>query len=138
MLNLVVCTPRSSLLAGYAQEQLLEFVAPPRRKLTTTAKTPIYNGMTPPRMKANGAVLLDDREDYVGSQYAGQEVVAQLDAPTRQVCFVHQRQVLKVKPLRGLAGAEMTLEAFVAWCEHEARTVWRRYLASRHPFQRAS
>jgi hypothetical protein len=90
------------------------------------------------RVKPNGSVLLDDREYYVGSQYAGREVVAQLDATTRQVRFVHHREVLKVKPLRGLLGAEMTLEAFVAWCETEARTVWRRYLTSRHPFQRAS
>ena len=89
-------------------------------------------------VQANGSVVLDDREYYVGRQYAGRDVVAQLDAPTRQVRFVHQREVLKVKPLRGLVGAELSLEAFVAWCETEARTVWRRYLASRHPFQRAS
>jgi hypothetical protein len=90
------------------------------------------------RVKANGSVLLDDREYYVGRQYAGRDVVAQLDATTRQVRFVHLREVLKVKPLRGLVGTEMTLEAFVAWCETEARTVWRRYLTSRHQFQRAS
>jgi hypothetical protein len=90
------------------------------------------------RVKANGSVLLDEREYYVGSSYAGQEVVAQLDASTRQVRFVHHQQVLKVKPLRALVGAPMPLEAFVAWCEQEARTIWRRYLASHHPFQRAS
>lgn len=91
------------------------------------------------RVKANGAVLLDDREYYVGRQYAGREVVAQLDAATRQVQFLDsQRTVLKVKPLRGLVGETLSLEAFVAWCEREARTVWRRYLMSRHLFQRAS
>jgi hypothetical protein len=90
------------------------------------------------RVKANGTVLLDDREYYVGNSYAGRDVVAQLDATTRQVRFLYQREVLKVKPLRELVGEQMTLEAFVAWCETEARTVWRRYLTSRHLFQRAS
>jgi Integrase core domain len=91
------------------------------------------------RVKANGAVLLDDREYYVGRQYAGREVVAQLDAPARQVRFLDsQRTVLKVKPLRELVGETLSLEAFVGWCEREARTVWRRYLTSRHPFQQAS
>jgi hypothetical protein len=90
------------------------------------------------RVKTNGSVLLDDWAYYVGSRYAGQEVVAQLDAPTRQVRFLAQRTVLKVKPLRGLVGTELPLEAFVHWCEHEARTLWRRYLSARHPFQQAS
>src|SRR5215470_16570666 len=40
------------------------------------------------RVKSNGSVLLDEREDYVGRQYAGREVVAQLDATTRQVRFL--------------------------------------------------
>ena len=91
------------------------------------------------RVKTNGAVLLDDQEYYVGRQYAGREVVAQLDTPARQVRFLDsQRTVLKIKPLRGLVGETLSLEAFVAWCEREARTVWRRYLTSRHPFQQAS
>jgi hypothetical protein len=81
----------------------------------------------------------DDREYYVGRQYAGREVVAQLDAPARQVRFLDsQRTVLKVKPLRGLVGETLSLEAFVGWCEREARTGWRRYLTSRHPLQQAS
>jgi len=90
------------------------------------------------RVKANGSVLLDDWAYYVGSQYAGREVVAQLDATTRQVRFLDQRTVLKVKPLRGLVGTELPLEAFVAWCEQEARARWRRYLSSRHPLKPAS
>jgi hypothetical protein len=90
------------------------------------------------RVRANGSVLLDDREYYVGSHYVGREVVAQLDATTRQVRFLDQRTVLKVKPLRGLVGDELPLDAFVRWCEHEARTLWRRYLSARRPLRQAS
>jgi hypothetical protein len=90
------------------------------------------------RVKTNGSVLLDDWAYDVGSRYAGQEVVAQLDAPTRPVRFRAQRTVIKIKPLRGLVGTELPLEAFVHWCEHEAHTLWRRYLSARHPFQQAS
>jgi hypothetical protein len=54
------------------------------------------------RVKANGTVLLDEQAYYVGSRYAGQAVVAQVDAPTRQVMFLDvQRRALAVKPLRG-------------------------------------
>jgi hypothetical protein len=80
----------------------------------------------------------DDQEYYGGSQYAGREVVAQLDATTRPVRFLDQRIVLQVKPLRGLVGGDLPLEAFVAWCEHEARTAWRRYLRSRHQLRQVS
>jgi hypothetical protein len=84
------------------------------------------------RVKAHGTVLLDGQAYYVGSQYVGREVVAQLDAPTRQMCFLDpQRRGLGVKPLRGLVGDLMALSALVAWCEREARTLWRRYLTSR-------
>jgi hypothetical protein len=90
------------------------------------------------RVRANGSVLLDDREYYVGSHSIGQEVVAQLDATTRQVRFLdHQRTVLTIKPLRGLVGEELSLEAFVRWCELEARTLWRRYLSAQHEFRHA-
>jgi len=90
-------------------------------------------------VKANGSVLLDDQLYYVGRQYAGWEVVAQLDAPTRQVRFLGNRHtVLAVKPLRGLVGAALPLPAFVAGCEHEAHALWRRYLKVRHPFKQAS
>lgn len=88
------------------------------------------------RVKTNGSVLLDDQPYYVGRQYAGQEVVAQLDASTRQLRFLSEgRVLLKVQPLRGLVGATMPLEAFVTWCEQEARTLWRRYLGTHHPFK---
>jgi len=84
-------------------------------------------------------VLRDDQRSYVGRQSAGWEVVAQLDAPTRQGRFLGNRHtVLAVKPLRGLVGQALPLEAFVAWCEHEAHALWRRYLKVRRPFKQAS
>jgi len=91
------------------------------------------------RVKTNGAVLLDEHAYYVGRHYAGQEVVAQLDAPNRQVQFWDgQRRLLAVKPLRGLVGEELSLQAFVVWCEREARTLWRRYLGAGHHLARVS
>jgi hypothetical protein len=66
-------------------------------------------------------------------------VVAPLDAPTRQVRFLGNRDtVLAVKPLRGLVGQALPLEALVAWCEQEAHALWRRYLSARHPFKQVS
>jgi hypothetical protein len=46
--------------------------------------------------------------------------------------------LLKVKPLRGLVGAAMPLEAFMTWCEQEARALWRHHLHTRRPFPQAS
>jgi len=43
--------------------------------------------------------------------------------------------VLTIKPLRGLVGEELSLEAFVRWCELEARTLWHRYLSADHQFR---
>jgi hypothetical protein len=82
---------------------------------------------------------LDEHTYYVSQRYAGQEVVAQLDAPSRQVQFWDsQRRLLAVKPLGGLVGKVLSLEAFVAWCEREAHTAWRRYLSTRHHLKQAS
>jgi hypothetical protein len=82
------------------------------------------------RGKANGSALLDGRPYYVGTQYAGRAVVAQLDAPTQHIRFLDRRMVVKVKPRHGLVGQPLSLEAFVRWCEHQARTLWRRYLSA--------
>jgi transposase InsO family protein len=93
------------------------------------------------RVRSNGTVFRDDQAYYVGSRYAGRAVVAQLDAATRQVRFFsEQHLLLAAKPLRGLVGAPMSLEAFVTWCEQEARTLWRRYRHTRprHAFPQAS
>jgi transposase InsO family protein len=40
------------------------------------------------RVRTSGTVFLDNQPYYVGSHYAGQQVVAQLDASTRQVRFL--------------------------------------------------
>jgi hypothetical protein len=90
------------------------------------------------RVTVNGSVLLDGRPYYVGTQSAGREVVAQLDAPMRQIRFLDRRMVVKVKPLQGLVGQPLSLEAFVRWCENEARTLWRRYLSGYHSVKQAS
>ncbi|HEY7094719.1 MAG TPA: integrase core domain-containing protein [Ktedonobacterales bacterium] len=91
------------------------------------------------RVKTNGEVVLDEQPYYVGRRFAGQEVVAQLEAPSQQVLVLDgQRRLLAVKPLRGLVGEELSLEAFVIWCEKEARSRWRRYLSTQHHLRQAS
>jgi hypothetical protein len=86
------------------------------------------------RVRSDGTVFLDNRPYPVGSQYAGRAVVAQLDAATHQVRFFsEQRVLLATKPLRGLVGAPLSLEAFVTWCEQEAQALWRRHLRARPP-----
>jgi hypothetical protein len=65
--------------------------------------------------------------------------VAQLDAPTRLVRFLaNQHTVLAVKPLRGLVGAALPLEALASWCEREAHTLWRRCFTTRHLLHQVS
>ena len=65
--------------------------------------------------------------------------MVQLDAPSQQVqVFDSQRRLLAVKPLRGVVGAELSLEAFVGWCEKEAGARWRRYLSTDHHLRQAS
>ena len=86
------------------------------------------------QVRSDGRVFLDNRAYSVGSQYAGRPVVAQLDAASRQVRFFSEHHgLLKVRPLQGLVGAPMALEAFVTWCEHEARALWRRHCHARPP-----
>ena len=82
---------------------------------------------------------LDEQPYYVGRRFTGQEVVAQLDAPSQQVLVLDsQRHLLTSKPVRGLVGAELSLEAFVLWCVKEARARWRRYLSTDHHLRQAS
>lgn len=89
------------------------------------------------RVKPNGMVVLDGQSYYVGSRYAGEEIVAQLDASARQIRFVHQRVVVKRCALKGLVNQQLLLSQFVAWCEREARALWRRSLYA-HSVGRAS
>ena len=91
------------------------------------------------RVQRDGGVLLDDRAYYIGQRYAGGEVVAQLEAATRQVRFLDAHaQLLATKPLRGLVGAPLALDAFVRWCEQEARVLWRRSRTLHRPFTQVS
>lgn len=91
------------------------------------------------RVKGTGSLQLDEQLYYVGRRWVGQEVVAQLDAPSQQVLVLDsQGHLLTSKPLRGLVGAELSLEAFVLWCEKEAHARWRRYLSTDHHLRQAS
>jgi hypothetical protein len=80
------------------------------------------------QVKRSGMVQLDGRTYYVGQLYAGTEVVAQVDATTAHVRFLAQQRVVRTSPLKGLVGQPMALSAFVTWCEHEARAMWRQQL----------
>src|SRR5215469_2979168 len=92
----------------------------PLESIRTGGSRPTTSGVLPAEYEPMDRCCPDDREYYVGSRYAGREVVAQLDATPRQVRVLDQQAVLKVKPLCGLVGEERPLEAFICWCEREA------------------
>ena len=49
-----------------------------------------------------------------------------------------QRHLFTIKPVRGLVGAQLSLEAFVLCCEKEAHARWLRYLSTDHHLRQAS
>jgi Winged helix-turn helix len=81
-------------------------------------------------LEAENAVLREQVRDVPLLRAQIGLLVAHLDATTRQVRFLdHRRSALKVKPRRRWVGEPMLLDAFVTWCETEARALWRRYRA---------
>jgi hypothetical protein len=83
------------------------------------------------RVKPGGTIVLDDKSYYVSSKLAGQQVLAQLQATGPGVLIWHQQRLVRLLPLKGLVGHLMPLDAFVVWCEQEARALWRTYLRRR-------
>jgi hypothetical protein len=66
-------------------------------------------------------VQLDNHSYYVKHALAGQVVLLQLDAPTRELLISHHFTLLKRVPLQGIATDPMSFDEFVRFCQQQAR-----------------
>ena len=73
------------------------------------------------KVDRHGMVSLDLKRYYVSSQLVGHHVVLQLDAQQRCVHVLHEQQVVKVLPLKGLVGQLLSFEQFLTHMLHQAR-----------------
>jgi hypothetical protein len=67
-------------------------------------------------------VRVDLKSYYVGRALAGQHVALHLSAATHALLVVHEHQVLKTLPLKGLTGQTLRFEAFVQLMKGQARS----------------
>jgi len=66
-------------------------------------------------------ISLDLKRYYVSSQLVGHHVVLQLDAQQHFVQVLHEQQVVKALPLKGLVGQLLSFEQFLAHMLRQAR-----------------
>jgi hypothetical protein len=77
------------------------------------------------RVQANGSVKVDKRSYYVGKRLKGQQVVLQVDAEAREFRVLHQRQLIKSIPIKGLYDEVLEFEIYLKLICAEARSEWR-------------
>ncbi len=68
---------------------------------------------------------VDKRSYYVGKRLKGQQVVLQVDAAAREFRVLHQRQLIKSIPLKGLYDEVLEFEIYLKLICAEARSEWR-------------
>jgi hypothetical protein len=73
-------------------------------------------------VRRDGSVRVDLKSYDVGRALAGQHVALHLSAATRALLVVHERQVIKTLPLKGLTGQVLRFEAFVQLMKGQARS----------------
>jgi hypothetical protein len=74
------------------------------------------------KVRENGTVLVDDIPYYLGSTLAGQYVGMQVDASSREFVVLYHGQEVKRLPIKGLVGAVLPFDQFVAVLAEQART----------------
>ncbi len=74
------------------------------------------------KVRRDGSVRVDLKSYYVGRALAGQHVALHLSAAKRALLVVHEHQVLKTLPLKGLTGQALRFEAFVQLMMGQARS----------------
>ena len=74
------------------------------------------------KVRRDGSVRVDLKSYYVGRALAGQHVALHLSAAKRALLVVHEQQVLKTLPLKGLTGQALRFEAFVQLMMGQARS----------------
>src|SRR5579871_1045603 len=75
------------------------------------------------RVNANGSIQVDTHSYYLGQDYAGLAVLAQVDAEKAHLLVIGDGKLLKTFPLMGLLPNEMPLVDFVERLKTEARFV---------------
>jgi transposase InsO family protein len=74
------------------------------------------------KVDRNGTISLDLTRYYVSAHLVGHHVVLQLDAKLHQVQVLHEHQVVKSLPLKGLVGHSLSFEQFLTHMLHQARS----------------
>jgi transposase InsO family protein len=75
---------------------------------------------------ADGCVTVDERSYYVGLEHKGKTVALLVNAPGRCFDVWEGRSLLKRLPIKGLQGAPLPLERFIAWMREQALAEERR------------
>ncbi len=73
------------------------------------------------KVDRHGMVSVDLKRYYVSAHLVGQHVVLHLDATSRCLQVLHDQQVIKALPLRGLVGQRLSFEQFLTHMLHQAR-----------------
>lgn len=73
------------------------------------------------KVDRHGMISLDLKRYYVSAHLVGHHVVLQLDAQLHCVHVLHEQQVVKSLPLRGLVGQQLSFEQFLTHMLHQAR-----------------
>jgi len=73
------------------------------------------------KVRRDGTVRVDLKSYYVSRALAGQHVALHLSAAKRAWLVVHEQQVIKTLPLKGLLGQALRFEAFVQRMRGQAR-----------------
>ena len=76
-------------------------------------------------VRRDGSVRVDLKSYYVGRALAGQHVALHLSAAKAALLVVHEHQLIKTLPLKGLCGQALRFEAFVQLMGHQARAEHR-------------
>ncbi len=74
----------------------------------------------------DGCVNVDLTTYYVAPQMAGPTVLVQVVAESRQLAIWYQHQIVKLLPIKGLVGQEMTLDDYLQYIKQEALAAPRR------------
>jgi len=72
-------------------------------------------------VRRDGTVRVDLKSYYVGRALAGQHVALHLSAAKGALLVVHEHQVIKTLPLKGLTGRALRFDAFVQLMMGQAR-----------------
>ena len=73
------------------------------------------------KVDQHGMVSIDLKRYYISPHLVGHHVVLQLDAKARCMQVLHEQQVIKALPLKGMVGRVLSFEQFLTHMLHQAR-----------------